>query len=84
MRVQGDRADNVVVRKSVKGFATVGIPDLPNIHHQHSSSPIYHHPFACVTYAVKSALPVTAREVSSEILEDHTAPLCPIFLLAYN
>jgi hypothetical protein len=26
----------------------------------------------CATHAVKSALPVTARVVSSEILEDHT------------
>jgi hypothetical protein len=31
----------------------------------------------CATHAVKSALPVTARVVSSEILEDHTAPLWP-------
>ena len=31
-----------------------------------------------MTHAVKSALPVAAREVSSEILDDHTAPLWPI------
>lgn len=86
--VESDGADNVVVRERVEGLARVGVPDLTaNV--SYFLSPFCSRPAeeviptpgaltACkVTYAEKSALPVTAREASSEIFVDQTAPLWP-------
>lgn len=60
----------MLVSKGVQRLSGVGIPDLAakgQLIIKRGST----------TYAVKSALPVTAREVSREILEDQTAPLWP-------
>jgi len=58
------------VRKRVERFARVAVPDFA------TRKLVVAH--AIVTaYAVKSADPVTALDVSNEIFEDHTAPLCP-------
>ena len=70
MRVQGDRADNVIVGKSMQCFSRVAIPDF-------ASRQLTQDPMDDKAHAVKSALPVTARDVSSEILDDQTAPLWP-------
>lgn len=43
--------------------------------HSHSVSQPFSRAFGGWTHAVKSALPVAARDVSAEILLDHTAPL---------
>ena len=69
--VERYRAHDVIVLKGVKCFARIGVPDLPASTSASSISQRYKKH----AYAVKSALPVMAREVSSEILDDQTAPL---------
>lgn len=60
----------MVVRKRVERFARVAVPNFAahQLVTEHTDT---------VANAVKSADPVTALDVSSEIFEDHTAPLCP-------
>ena len=65
----------MVVWKGMEGFAGVRVPDFAGIQSFVSQS------FGLWedkgTDAVKSALPVTALEVSGESFELHTAPLWP-------
>lgn len=68
LRTESNGADDMLVCKGMQSFASVGIPNLASRRQSVPATSEY-------THAVKSALPVTAREVSSEILDDHTAPL---------
>jgi len=72
LRVERDSPDYVVMLKGVQGFSTVSVPDLANRGSILGTASVKQG-----THAVKSALPVTARDVSRESLVDHTAPLCP-------
>lgn len=78
-RGDSDGADDVIVGEGVEGLAGVGVPDLAKsqrIAVQHKS--VRGEEAIEWTYAVKSALPEAAREVSGESLLLHTAPLWPM------
>lgn len=73
LRVQRNRAYNVIMSERMQGLASSCIPNFA------SRSAIFLGLVrdSCKTHAEKSALPVAAFEVSRESLVDHTAPLCP-------
>jgi hypothetical protein len=70
------------MREGVQSFAAVGVPDFAKrfivIRSKSQQDLLTAGNTENGTHAVKSALPVAAREVSSEILDDHTAPLWPV------
>lgn len=78
-----DAADNVIMGKGMECFAAVRVPDLPEDRilrvEKRSTSASQKHVNGtmrdAVTYAVKSALPEAAREVSGDSLLHQTAPL---------
>ena len=69
LRAESDGSDDMVMSKRVKRFSRDAIPDLPACERAALGCEGW------ATNAVKSALPVTARDVSREIFDDHTAPL---------
>ena len=69
----------MIVWEGMKHFATIRVPDFSGKSH-HVAVSIYDEATQInveCTYAVKSALPDAAREVSGDSLLDHTAPLWP-------